>query len=55
MKMTKKLVLAAGCLLMTSLIFAQEQKVQKANSTSSKSETSVEEEYMSDVDRKSVV
>ena len=50
MKMTKKLVLAAGCLLMTSLIFAQEQKVQKANSTSSKSETSVEEEYMSDVD-----
>lgn len=48
--MTKKLVLAAGCLLMTSLIFAQEQKVQKANSTSSKSETSVEEEYMSDVD-----
>lgn len=52
MKMTKKLVLAAGCIFMTSLIFAQEQKVQKANSTSSssKSETSVEEEYMSDVD-----
>lgn len=50
MKMTKKLVLAAGCIFMTSLIFAQEQKVQKASSTSSKSETSVEEEYMSDVD-----
>ncbi len=50
MKMTKKLVLAAGCIFMASLIFAQEQKVQKANSTSSKSETSVEEEYMSDVD-----
>ncbi len=50
MKMTKKLVLAAGCIFMTSLIFAQEQKVQKANTASSKSETSVEEEYMSDVD-----
>ncbi len=50
MKMTKKLVLAAGFIFMASLIFAQEQKVQKANSTSSKSETSVEEEYMSDVD-----
>lgn len=48
MKMTKKIVLAAGCFALTSFIFAQEQTVQKANS--SKSETSVEEEYMSDVD-----
>ncbi len=51
MKMTKKFVLAASCFALTSLIFAQEQTVQKAsNSNSSKSETSVEEEYMSDVD-----
>lgn len=49
MKMTKKIVLAAGCFALTSFIFAQEQTVQKANN-SSKSETSVEEEYMSDVD-----
>ena len=50
MKMTKKLVLAAGCLAMASFVFAQEQKVQRAPSAASKSETSVEEEYMSDVD-----
>lgn len=51
MKMTRKVVLAAGCLALTSFAFAQEQSVQKAqNSTTTKSETSVEEEYMSDVD-----
>ena len=51
MKMTRKVVLAAGCLALTSFAFAQEQSVQKAqNSKTTKSETSVEEEYMSDVD-----
>ena len=50
MKMIKKIVLAAGCLAMASIVFAQEQKVQKSPSASAKSETSVEEEYLNDVD-----
>lgn len=50
MKMIKKIVLASGCLAMASVVFAQEQKVQKSPSASAKSETSVEEEYLNDVD-----
>lgn len=47
--MNKKAVFAASVLSISSFLFAQEQTVQRASS-SSKSETSVEEEYMSDVD-----
>ncbi len=52
MKISKKLILSAVCIACASFVFAQEQKVQKAtNSTSSsREETSVEEEYLSDVD-----
>lgn len=56
MKILRKIALCVAFIALSSLVFAQEQKVQKvqkANSNSSSSareETSVEEEYMSDVD-----
>ncbi len=50
MKMTKKIVLALGCALLCSSVFAQEQTVQKKSSTTTQKETSVEEDYLSDVD-----
>ncbi len=50
MKITKKLAFVAGFIALSSILFAQEQQVQKVSDGTSKSETSVEEEYMSDVD-----
>ena len=50
MKMTKKIVLALGCACLCTSLFAQEQAVQKKSSASTQRETSVEEDYLSDVD-----
>jgi hypothetical protein len=48
MKMAKKLLLTLGLLAAGSMIFAQQQSVKKSNTT--ESETSVENEYLNDVD-----
>ncbi len=48
MKMAKKLLLTIGLLAAGSLVFAQQQSVKKSNTT--ESETSVENEYLNDVD-----
>lgn len=48
MKMTKKVILA-GLISMCAFAFAQEQKVQRKTQPE-KTETSVEEDYLSDVD-----
>lgn len=52
MKLNKKAVIVAGALFASSMIFAQEQTVQRKNSsaTQSKAESNVEDEYLSDVD-----
>lgn len=51
MKMTKKIILVLSCFTLCGTIFAQEQAVQKqTNTTSTKSESSVEDEYLSDID-----
>ncbi len=47
MKLLKKMVLAAGCALLCTAVFAQEQA---GSSQSSKSETSIEDEYLNDLD-----
>lgn len=47
MKLNKKIVLALGCFALTASIFAQEQIVQKKSSAR---ETSVEDDYLSDID-----
>ena len=48
MKMAKKLLLTLGLLAAGSMVFAQQQSVKKSNTT--ESETSVENEYLNDVD-----
>lgn len=48
MKMAKKLLLTLGLLVAGSMVFAQQQSVKKSNTT--ESETSVENEYLNDVD-----
>lgn len=48
MKMAKKLLLTLGLLAAGSILFAQQQSVKKSNTT--ESETSVENEYLNDVD-----
>ncbi|MCI5645344.1 MULTISPECIES: HEAT repeat domain-containing protein [Treponema] len=50
MKMTKKIVCAFSCIMLSAALFAQEQAVQKQQTSSAKSESSVEDEYLSDVD-----
>ncbi len=49
MKMTKKIVLVAGLVSMCTFAFAQEQKVQRKTQPT-KTETSVEDDYLSEVD-----
>ena len=48
MKMAKHLLLTIGLLAAGSILFAQQQSVKKSNTT--ESETSVENEYLNDVD-----
>ena len=50
MKLNKKAVLVAGSLFVCSMVFAQEQTVQRKSSSATKAESSVEDEYLSDVD-----
>lgn len=49
MRVSKKTVFFIGMIAMSSLVFAQQVQRQSTN-TSSKSESSVEEEYLNDVD-----
>jgi hypothetical protein len=54
MMLYKKMILAAGCAALCTALFAQTQTVQKkddtANKNEKKSETSVENEYLNDMD-----
>jgi hypothetical protein len=50
MKSSRKIILAATAAVMCTGLYAQEQKVQKKSSSNSKSETSVENEYLNDMD-----
>ncbi|MCF0125936.1 MAG: HEAT repeat domain-containing protein, partial [Clostridia bacterium] len=49
MKLSKKVLLSSLMVLFTSLVFAQEKQVQRKDSKT-ESETSVESEYLNDVD-----
>ena len=52
MKLTRKVILSALLLTFTSFTFAQQQTVKKNNETKKETqeETSVEDEYLNDVD-----
>lgn len=50
MKMAKKIICILGWLALIPAVFAQTQTVQKKQTDSEKSESSVEDEYLSDVD-----
>src|SRR5574344_872766 len=54
MMLSKKMILAAGCAALCTALFAQTQTVQKKDDTADKnekkSETSVENEYLNDMD-----
>lgn len=50
MKMAKGLILTIGLLSAGSVLFAQQQSVKKANTNNTETETSVENEYLNDVD-----
>ena len=54
MKISKKIIGIAGMIMLSMYLFAQEQTVQKANTentnSSKKSESSVEDEYLSEID-----
>lgn len=50
MKIAKELLLTIGLLAAGSILFAQQQSVKKSNSNNNETETSVENEYLNDVD-----
>lgn len=50
MKIAKKIVCAFSLLSIATFLFAQEQTVQKKDTTNRKTESSVEDEYLSEID-----
>ena len=50
MKLSKKVLLSSLMVLFAASVFAQEKQVQRKESKNSESETSVESEYLNDVD-----
>lgn len=50
MKIEKKIVCAFSLLSIATFLFAQEQTVQKKDTTNRKTESSVEDEYLSEID-----